>query len=417
MLYYFYMSDKLKRIIFAFLFLIFVALIGFGIYTFFFKPSVTPTPTTPTGEQLPGGTLPTSGGAGTRPGTGEQPSELGLPSAETITGGTETVQAPTTIILKESVVQQLSSSADGQSARYYDPTEGKFYKISTDGLTKLLSNKSYPNVDTVTWGNTTDQAILTYPDGSKVHVNFQSDTQETLPKHWEDFSFSTNDQNIVAKTMTTSPESRYLVIADPNGKNPQAIEPLGENGDKTFATWTGNDQVIAYATVGDPLGADRQQIILVGKNHENYKALLVEGRGFEPSWSPTGQWVVYSVWNLANGFKPELWVSGGAPGNLNDNRHKLNIQTWATKCAWRTDSTIYCGVPSEIQEGAGLQPDEYRYSGKDSVVKVDLETGTVTNLGQPSGEPSIKQPIVTANGENLIYTDANTGYLYTFKLE
>lgn len=410
------MSDRMKRIIFAFLFLILVAVIGYGIYTVFFKSAVTPPVTPPTEQGTQGGTLPSAGGAGTRTGTGEQTGEFGLPTSETTIENPSATQEPSTVILKESVVQQLSSSADGLSARYYDPIEGKFYKITPDGLTKSLSEKSYPNVDTVTWGNASDQAILTYPDGSKVHVNFQSQTQETLPKHWEDFSFSTNDQNIVVKTMTTSPESRYLIISDPNGKNARAIEPLGENGNQTYSAWTGNDQVIAYATVGEPTGADRQQIILVGKNHENYKSLLVEGRGFEPLWSPTGQWIVYSVWTMSNGYKPELWISGGAPGNLNDNRHKLDIQTWATKCAWHTDKTLYCGVPDTIQEGAGLQPDEYRYSGKDSIVQIDLESGTVTNLGQPSGEPSIKQPVVTADGQNLIYTDANTGYLYTFKL-
>lgn len=409
------MSERLKRILIAILFLILVAAIGFGIYYVFFRPTSPVTPTGATPQQNEG-TLPTSGEAGGRTGTGSQTGETGLPTSQTIEGERTPVTESSTVILKESVVQQLAPSIDGNAARYYDPIAGKFYKISADGLITPLNNKVYSNVDTVTWGNSTDQAILTYPDGSKIHVNFETGAQETIPKHWEDFSFSTNDQKIVAKTIATSPESRYLVISDPSGKNTQAIEPLGENANKTHAAWTGNDEIVAYANVGEAVGLDREQIILVGKNHENYKALLVEGRGFEPLWSPTGQWIAYSAWNLSNGYKPELWISGGAPGNLNDNRRKLNIQTWASKCAWDTDKFLYCAVPDEIQEGAGLQPDEYKYTSKDSIIKISLETGTVTNLGQPDGEPSIKNPIVTANGENFMYTDAATGYLYAFRL-
>lgn len=409
------MSERLKRIIFAALFLILVAAIGFGVYYVFFKSK---TPTTPIGgtPQQNEGNLPTSGAAGDREGTGNQTGGTGLPTSETTEGDRTPAPESSTVILKEGVVQQLAPSADGNSARYYDPIEGKFYKITADGLIIPLNNKVYTNVDQVTWGNSTDQAILAYPDGSKIHVNFETNTQETIPKHWEDFSFSTNDQKIVAKTIATSPESRYLVISDPNGKNTQAIEPLGENASKAHAAWTGNDQIVAYANVGEAVGFDREQIILVGKNHENYKSLLVEGRGFEPLWSPTGQWIAYSAWNLANGYKPELWISGGAPGNLNENRRKMNIQTWASKCAWNTDKFLYCAVPDEIQEGAGLQPDEYKYTGKDSIVKINLETGTVTSLGQPDGEPSIKNPIVTENGENFMYTDAATGFLYTYRL-
>lgn len=412
------MSDRLKKIVIAFLFLIVVSLIALGIYLYFFKPAIQQgNPPSPTSTSQ-GGSLPSAGQAtsGTTSGGGQD--FIGLPSSvETQNGETQTTLVPTTSMLREGVAQQLSPSADGTSARYYDPVDGKFYKINADGLEKQLGNKSYPNVETVTWGNTSDQAILQFPDGSKIHVDFETGKQDTIPKHWEDFSFSTDDKSIVAKTISTSPESRYLIIADPDGTNTRAIEPLGENANKAFSTWTNNNQIIAYALTGEAMGLDRQQIIMVGKNHENYQGLLVEGRGFEPLWSPSGQLVLYSVWTVANGFKPELWISGGAPGNMNDGRRKLDLQTWASKCAWYKDVKLYCAVPDSLQEGAGLQPDQYKYVGKDSIIEINLENGSVTNLGQPSGEPSVKNPIVTKDGEHLIFTDASTGSLYDFRIQ
>jgi hypothetical protein len=414
------MSDRLKRILLIITFFIIVAILAFGMYVVFFRSTAPTAKPTITEQQGEGGVLPSSDKAGTRTGTGTGTTgDDGLPNAETIEDTETTTPSsatPKNTVLRESVVQQLTLSADGASARFYDPIDGKFYKAGTNGAIKTLSDKSYPNIDTVSWGNSTDQAILTYPDGSNIHVNFETGKQETLPAHWEDFQFSSQDDDIVAKTMTTSPESRYLVIAGPDGKNTRAIEPLGENASKAHSAWTPNDQIIAYATTGDAVGFDREQIVLIGKNHENYKSLLVEGRGFEPLWSPSGKWILYSAWNLSNGYRPELWVSGGSPGNLNDDRRKLDIQTWAKKCAWYTDRYIYCAVPESLSEGAGLDPDANKYIGKDRLVEIDLETGAITILGKPGGGLSIKNPVVTEDGENCLYTDASTGFLYTYRL-
>jgi hypothetical protein len=278
-----------------------------------------------------------------------------------------------------------------------------------------LSDKTFSNVDSVTWGNATDKAILTFPDGSNVLYDFTAQKQTTLPKHWDGFAFSRNDTKIVAKNESDAPESRYLIIANPDGSGAQAIEPLGENSDKAFPSWTPNNEIVAYATTGQAKGFDRQEIILIGKNHENYSGLLVEGRGFEPLWSPSGQIVLYSVWTIANEYKPELWISGGAPGNINQNRRKLSVQTWAHKCVWANDIEIICAVPEEIKKGAGLQPDQFQDT-TDRIVRINIDENLITDLGQPDGGPAVKNPVLSNDGSELIFSDAMTGKLYTFTL-
>ncbi|MFA5129966.1 MAG: hypothetical protein WC477_03525 [Patescibacteria group bacterium] len=414
------MSERLKRILLIVLFVLFAGATAYGLYVVFFRAAQKPTAQIPGGQNATG-TLPTAGTGGPTPsGTGQGQAGTLPTTGETNANqqpGSATPSAPLkTVLLSQSVSQQISRSSDGTGARFYNPQDGKFYKVSVDGLITPLSDTSFSDVTNVAWGNTSDQAILAFPDGRKIHYDFTSKTQTTLPSQWDGFAFSQDDQKIVAKNNATSPESRYLILSDPNGKNSQAIEPLGNNQDKVTPNYTPNGQIIAYATTGQEEGFDRQQIILVGKNHENFAGLLVEGRGFEPIWSPSGNSVVYSIWNIANGYRPELWISGGAPGNLNQNRIDLKVQTWAHKCAWENETVIVCGVPEQMPEGAGLQPSEFA-TLVDRIVEINTETGYAADLGKPEGDLSVKDPVITKDGSNFMFTDVASGRMYAFKLQ
>jgi hypothetical protein len=416
------MSDRLKRILFVSFFVILVAGIGIGLYLVFFRPKTTaPAEGTGTteGTEIGGAesAFPSAGAGNAQNGGGETGGSA-LPNAETVSGGqagaAETL--PRTMLLVEGVSQGIAPTADGTGARFYNPVDGKFYRAYPDGRIVAMSDTAFMNVESVTWGNESDQAVLAFPDGSKIHYDFQTGKQETLPKHWEDFDFSADDRSVIAKSEAISPESRYLVISDPDGKNPRAVQPLGESGDKVHSAWTGGNDVVAYSETGEALGYDRQQIILLGKNNENYPGLVVEGRGFTPLWSPSGQKILYSAWTVDNGYRPELWVSGGSPDTVNKNRVKLELQTWATKCVWANEDLIYCAVPLEMPRGAGLQPSLFA-NLEDRVIKIDLKTGQKTDLGQPEGNPSMRNLVVTKDGTELIYTDASTGKMYAFRVD
>jgi hypothetical protein len=414
------MSDRLKRLLFIVGFIILVIAGGFALWFVFFRsflPGTTITPPNATSTGQLGGALPGSGPATpgsqtTTPGGGVLPTSPSVPGA-VIAPGAAAVQ---TVLLRDGTTNDVSPSSDGSGARYYNPDDSKFYRVTPEGISTTLSEQTFPNVQSVTWGNDSDQAILTFPDNSKVYYNFQTKTQATLPSHWEDFSFSPDDRKVVAKSVALDPGSRYLIVSDPDGSNPKAVEPLGENQDKTFPVWTPNNRIIAYATVGDPVGFDRQQIIMVGQNHENFAALDVEGRGFLPLWSPDGTRVLYSVWDAASDFRPQLWLSGGDPNNMNKDRSKLGIQTWADKCLWADPNTVYCAVPDSLPTGAGLQRDLFT-NITDSFYKLNLQTGTQTYLGKPEGvSGGALNPVLTADGNHILFTDAQTGKLYDFQL-
>ena len=414
------MNERLKRILTIIVFVLVVCVFGFFLYVVFFRtqpgetPIVTPPPTAT-------GTLPGSNPAqpgqttsGTTPGI--NPS-TGLPEAGVIPqlpGQTLIPNQDRTNVLSSEVIKSISLEQNG-NIRGYNPVDGKFYAISETGQSVALSDKVFYNVEAVTWGKQSDKAIIQYPDGTKTLYDFNAETQATLPKHWEDFDFAPQDSQIVAKAIGTNSSNRFLVTANPDGTNAKAIEELGDNADKVMASWAPNSQTVAFSFTAEPIGFDTTQIIMVGQNKENYKNLVVEGRGFIPVWSPTGQNLLYSVYNSASGFRPTLWVSGASGDTVNANRRNLGIQTWADKCAWRSEQELICAVPDSLEQGAGLNR-ELSSNVRDSIYRINLQDGTFVNLGRPTSAASIDQLLLSSDKNAVIYNDANSGQLIRFAL-
>jgi hypothetical protein len=61
---------------------------------------------------------------------------------------------------------------------------------------------------------------------------------------------------------------------------------------------------------------NRQQIYFIGLNHENFKSLVVQGRGFQSKWSADGNQLLYSVYTDVNEYKPSLWISNASGDSI-----------------------------------------------------------------------------------------------------
>lgn len=416
------MSDRLKRVLLILGFIVVCIGLGVLIYYLFFRTPLSETPG-PADDQTLQGRLPVAGAGDNRePGEVPTGSET-FPENPTVRVPLELPTSPEapipsrTSIVSESITRALApSNAGSDGVRFYNPTDGLFYRITDDGLQIPLSDKAFFNVEDVSWGKASDKAILTFPDDSHIFYDFATGKQATLPKHWDEFDFSPNDNQLVTKSIGNNEDNRFLVIANPDGTGARAIEELGQNQDKVHVNWSPNDQIVAYAFTGEPIGFDRQAVVMVGKNRENFKNLIVEGRGFIPNWSPSGQNILYSIYSGSDGFRPTLWVSGGAGDNINSNRRNLSLQTWANKCAWRSESMVYCAVPAQLGDGAGLQPDLFTDT-QDFIYKIDLRSGSLTNLGQPDGTPSVNQLTIGGDGKAVYFNDRASGKLVRFSVE
>lgn len=405
-----------KKILLILGLLVVAIALAFLLYWVFFRTTSTPITETNTNanQNTSGGLTPSETGNGqagvqVNGSTGLTGGGLAIEVSDIAKGGvtyTEPITAEAS--------QFVTWSNSNQDLIYYNPQTSQFYRVGNDGQSQLLTDQKFYNVSNVVWSPNQDKAIMEYPDGSKIVYNFNTDQQVSLPKHWEDFSFSPTGDQIAAKSLGLDPSNRWLIVTSDDGSQAKQIEPLGENESIVTVDWSPNNQVIATYIQG--VDFDRQDLFFVGLNNENFKKTTVEGRGFEGLWTPQGDRMLYSVYNSGNDLKPELWVVDAQGDNIGNDRRRLNIETWANKCTFATDSVLYCGVPQTLEKGSGLFP-QLANTTTDDIYRIDLKTGGQEKIAETFGSYSVSQLIVSPNQDYLYFNDARTGQIYKIRLK
>lgn len=189
---------------------------------------------------------------------------------------------------------------------------------------------------------------------------------------------------------------------------------MGENADSVYSAWSPNNQIVAMYTEGKDY--DRQEVYFVGLNGENFKSTIIEGRGFDPKWSDDGSKLLYSVYSSANDMKPNLWIVDAEGDQIGSERKNLNVETWAEKCTYANTVDLYCAVPENLPEGAGVFK-QLAKTTKDNLYKINTLTGQKSLVAVPDGSYNMSNLIVSENGYNLYFTDETTSNLYKIKLK
>ncbi|MBI2444082.1 MAG: hypothetical protein HYV42_02470 [Candidatus Magasanikbacteria bacterium] len=395
---------SLKRVFLLVGLILVAALIGFGIYYGFRRARAPFVPPPPIGPEVPPpGVLPPAGervpvtlppGVVTPP-----PAAPGLaPAAVT----PPPIFRPTPVTEVSRDLAAFPSPNRQGDLRYHNAADGKFYRLGSDGRLREMTDQVFFSVQKITWAAAADKAVLEYPDGAKIIYDFERRRQTSLPRHWTDFTWSPEGRELAAKSLGLAPENRWLVTIKDDGTGTRLIEPLGNNADRVTMTWSPSRQTVALSQTGEPLGLDRREVLFVGLNGENFKSTIVEGLDFQPQWSPTGERLLYSVDSARSDFKPELWLVDAYGESIGNNRRSLRLNTWANKCTFGSEDTLYCAVPRELPRGAGMAPEIA--TSPDDIFKIDLATGlrTAIPLG---GDYQINTLSFTESGNKLFFTD------------
>jgi hypothetical protein len=396
-----------KRIVLILAFLAVSGLIGYGLYFLFTRTAEIGRPAPPLAPALQPGQLPP---AGLRPATTTgitqaPPAEELLPIAGIIEPSAPSYYKPTPVSQIMSEAATYPSLNSGGDFRYYNANDGKFYRVLPNGEIKNLSDQIFYNAQKVTWAKNNNTAVIEYPDNSKIVYNFDTNKQVTLPKHWQEFSFSTDGAQIAAKSIGMDPSNRWLVTINSNGTGAKLIEPMGENADKVIVNWSPSRQVAAFSQTGAPQGGERREVLFIGLNGENFKSAIVEGSGFQPQWSTTGKKLLYSVYSSRSNFKPELWLMDSYGDSIGNNRHLLKLNTWADKCVFGNDDTVFCAAPKDLPTGAGMAREIAAYN-YDDLYKIDLKTGLKTSIPL-DGSYNITNISYDSENNKVIFTDLN----------
>ena len=408
----------IKKVGMLILFLIFCVGLGWGIYLMFFKTPA-PQPGEP-GYIPPGVSLPEVGEgneidvvspSGGLPELTDHQKQLKV-AKETAKGG-YTKSSP---LLESSVIAPTLSST-GNGISFYNSDDNKFYTISEDGRKLLLSNKEFFNVDNVAWSSNNSKAIIEYPDGNKILYDFTKDKQITLDKEINQPVFSNTD-NIAYKYLTDDERSNWLVVADPNGAQTNLIEHLGSNEYYVHVSWSPTNEVVALYT--KPAGLDKTEVFFIGLNGENYKSLIVDGSHFKGIWSSNGAKLLYSAVSDDNQNKPLLWIADASGDNIGRHKFNLGLTTWADRCVFTDNTTVYCAVPQNLLDGYGLFP-ELAKNTNDNIYRIDLKTGKRSLLAVPVLEDldnySIAKIYISKDRTNLFFWEGETGKIYKLKLQ
>ncbi|MCX6744810.1 MAG: hypothetical protein NTX82_04775 [Candidatus Parcubacteria bacterium] len=418
------MSDRTKKVLLVILFIAIALLLGLAIYFLFFRPLL-PQPTPPVTPVTP---TPPTGFPPTQPPTAYVPPLINapalvppalpsIPPTPTIPGAAISFQANGGLtaytVLESDPAISPSLSSNGTDLVYYNANNGFFYNITPDGTKTLISDVAFKNVEKVTWAPNSKQAVMEYPDGSNVIYDINKKTTITLPTHWKDFTFSPDSSKIAFKAMKLDPEDRYIAVSDINGGNYRQIEPMGDEDENVTVTWAPNNQYVALFIKG--LDADRSEIYPIGFNGENFKAVRVEGRDPRYVFSPTGNKLLYSSYNSSSSYNPTLWVVNSTPDLLGTGRTKLDLDTWADKCTFGGDNTIYCAVPKTLDMGSGFIP-SMADSQPDNIYKISLLNGTKELIAQPLFDTSIGKMVVSQDKSILYVWDKNSGQIKEIRL-
>jgi len=307
-----------------------------------------------------------------------------------------------------------SASSKGDALQYYNQNDGKFYTVTSDGKIQKLSDKQFFNVEKVEWSPSKQKAIIEYPDGANIIYNFKTEKQITLPTHWEEFKFSPRGDKIIMKSIGLDPNNRWLAIANEDGSGAKSIEPIGLNAANIYPSWSPNNQIIAMEL--DGIDLDRQEVYFIGKNKENFRSTVIHGRGFEHKWAPQGDKLLYSTYSSLSFDKPTLWSVNARGESIGMNRKRLHLETWASKCTFHTNHELYCAVPKELPEGAGIFP-KLAENIPDKFYKINIKTGAKKIIAIPENNFTASNLVVSKNGKYLYFTDNKTNNIEQIRLK
>ncbi|TAK03988.1 hypothetical protein EPO34_02400 [Patescibacteria group bacterium] len=407
------MDERVKRGLQIAAFVGSVLLIGTGLYFAFFRGQAGPSrppAAVPAAPAAPG-SLPSAGLGAPAPAPRPTTAAPRLRASAIANGGATSTNEVAATPAKAIV-------AAGSGISYYDPADGKFYGVDADGNVRALSEQAFPQASDVEWNKGADKAVIEFPDGSNVVYDFATQTQVTLPAHWEDFHFSPGSDEILAKSMGLDPNNRFLVVSNGDGSNVKSIQALGNNAHKVTVAPSPNDQVVAFADTADPLpgGIGRKLIVPIGKNQEHFKGLAVEGFGFSPNWAPDGARLLYSVSGDFSSYLPQLWIVDATAATMGEHRQALPINTWADKCAFSGNNSLLCAVPRALPANAGLQRG-LADAVADDLFRVDLATGAASRVAVPATNTRMTGLTVTADGSAVFFKNEFTGTLESIRLK
>lgn len=407
-----------KKILLIIIFLAVCFALGYGIYYMFFRAEDSTVINT-NSNNFNNGLPSVNNNQNFNNNNNSTPGSTATPSYEKIAdlplaNGAKT---PTLPFFKDAVVSPELNSA-GNGLIFYNPEDNHFYTVLESGEKILLSNKEFFGVQKVYFANDKNKAIIEYPDGNKILYDFSKNTQLTLSPSITEPSFDTNNR-VAYKRVTEDSDDNWLTVSKIDGSETVLVEPIGDNGDMVQVNWSPTGEVVALYT--EARGNSESEVYFIGLKGENFKSLTVAGTNFKGLWSPSGARLLYHVVAGANNYNPLLYIADAEGDTIGAHKYSLGLTTWVDKCVFATETILYCAVPKDLIEGAGLYPEAVDDQIQDLIYRIDLSTGLKELVAEPTdvngANFNISRLFLSAKQDYLYFWNKLDGKIYALHLK
>ncbi|HNV97292.1 MAG TPA: hypothetical protein PKL13_03160 [bacterium] len=417
------MLEKTKKIISIILFLIVSIGLAFSIYFVFFGKKQEPIPTIVEEQPITGVEFPIAGEGGAQivePGGGTTDEQI-VTTEKEIEG---VAQDEIIVNSKQLVDRNISNVSDYSSINdgivYYDNFSQSFYKITEEGKISKLSDRKFYSVKNSIFSPTKNEAILEYPDNTKMLYDFNKDEFiAKFPKEAQDFAFSDQGDKLSYKWIDYYEDHNYLVTSNPDASNFKFIVPIADQAKNIQNIWSPDGEVMATFRKQEDL--ERQYIYFINENNKNLRALLVDGFNFQGMWNTKGDKLLYNVTEPRIDYNPVLWVANGQGDGLGYGKASLGINTWVDKCSFSNidSNVVYCAVPDSLPRGSGINS-SIASNAVYSIYKINIGNGNQELIAQPivnNSRVSIDKIYISKNDSQIFYVEQGSGYLYSINLK
>ncbi len=301
---------------------------------------------------------------------------------------------------------------NGNQVQFYEPNDGRFYRINPAGELEAISEAVFPEAETVVFAESGNTAVIEFPDGNNIVYDFETDKQTTLPAHWREFDLSKDGSTVVSKSFGVNQD---LVTVGSDGTGGRVVTDMGNNADEVKINISPNNETLAFSETGTAQSVfGRQEIFLIAPDGEASGRIIVDGTNFSPKWSPSGEALIYSVADQARNERPALWFVNTMSDQIGSGRKNLQLETWAEKCTFKDEVTLLCAVPREVPDYSGA---DYRFvTSPDDVYQVNVTSGRITMVGSPVANHKMFNLTISQDLTLLYFTD-EYGQLHSMRLK
>ncbi|MFA6159886.1 MAG: hypothetical protein WC678_02230 [Parcubacteria group bacterium] len=351
--------STLKKIFFFSLFILFLSLLFWGIYTLSFKKT-----------ELPKNTI--------LPLNNSTPQDL----PKTPPASKEKVS----IVSQEPVISPTISTA-GDKIWYFGASGELKETDLVGGVSKKLTEKKIISLISGIWSLDKSKILLkTNKDSAESYFLFfdiKNDQLTMLNKNITEAFWQAVSSKIIYKYFDSASKKSSLNVSDADGKNWKKILDLPH--DKISFSQIPRSGLISFWNNGDAYyPTNFQTVSLLG---EDTKSLYKDSFGADYLWDNSGSHVLVSQTDEKGGTKIQLGVM-----NYNGGEYKnLGLPTFVSKCVWSKDNkTIFCALPGNIPDNSIL-PNDYttgKFTTADTFWKIDTVTGEKSRLVETSDMPN-----------------------------